>query len=274
MNYRHSYHAGNFADVFKHTILVALIESLKNKPKPFCYLDTHAGCGQYDLQSAEALKTHEYKSGIAKILKANNPPEMIQKYLAICADKGSHFYPGSPEITRSLLRLEDRMILSELHPTDFQTLKNHFYKDRQVAVHQQDAWQSLKAFLPPKERRGLILIDPPYEQSDELLTLAEKIAPGLKRFETGIFAIWYPIKRNMPLNAFHRTCKETISLPMLRVDMTLWPEDGAATLNGCGMLIINPPWQFDLTLKSFLPWLWEHLSPQQQGQLYFSNIDF
>jgi len=269
VNYRHVYHAGNFADVCKHITLIELIQSLKNKEAGFCYLDTHAGCGYYNIQSEAAQKTHEYKNGVAKIFREKNPPEFMQTYIncitEINPESKLQYYPGSPHFVRELLRPQDRMVLSELHSTDHKSLKKYYERDKQVAVHLQDAWQSLKAFLPPKERRGLILIDPPYESHTELLTLPEKIEQAVKRFDTGIFAIWYPMKAQVSRNPFYRDMQNRIKKPMLFAELSLWPEQGASTLFGTGMVIINPPWQLENKLNEIFPWLWETLSPRQQG---------
>lgn len=270
MNYRHAYHAGNFADVFKHIILIELIQSLKNKEKGFCYLDTHAGIGQYDLHSESAQKTKEYKNGVAKIFHAKNPPEIIHTYLNCLhqfnPEKKLSYYPGSPDFARFLLRPQDRMILSELHPRDYQKLKTYYKNNKKIAVHHQDGWQSLKAFLPPKERRALILIDPPYENPSEMLMIPENLSAALNRFETGIFAIWYPMKTQISRNAFYRDIKNKIKNPLLFVELSIWPEQGASTLFGSGMLIVNPPWQFKEKLSIILPWVWKTLSQKNQGQ--------
>lgn len=272
MNYRHAYHTGNFADVFKHIVLTALIQSLLKKPTPFCFLDTHAGSGVYDLQSPEAQKTKEFSSGISKILEQANPPELIQTYLQSVKQLNPksitplHLYPGSPYIVRHFLRPKDRMVLSELHAEDYQSLKQFFWHDKQVGVHHQDGYIGLKAFLPPKERRGLVLIDPPYEKPDELMQMISVLSPALARWETGIFALWYPIKDYHSIERFHQSLKERINRPLLITELSIFPDNVATHLNGSGMLIINPPWQLDQEIKAVLPWLWQTLSPNKQGR--------
>ncbi len=270
MNYRHAFHAGNFADVFKHSILVALIQSLLRKETGFCYLETHAGIGFYDLLSDATQIRQEFKEGIEKVLAQQNPPSLLQDYLH-CVKKinDAHelrYYPGSPYFVREFLRTQDRMILSELHPDDFQTLKKLFRNNQQIAIHQQDGYQNLKAFLPPKERRGLVLIDPAYEKSDELAALPGILSKTLERWETGIYALWYPIKTERRLSYFRRDLKNKIKRPMLSAELCIYSEDVATELNGCGMLIINPPWQFEQQLKIILPWLWKTLSMNGQGR--------
>jgi 23S rRNA (adenine2030-N6)-methyltransferase len=275
MNYRHLYHAGNFADVMKHVVVVGLIASLLRKETPFCVLDTHAGTGQYDLMSEPAKINKEYNGGIMKVLAQDNPPPLIKRYLG-CIQKinsrlsesrfaSLRYYPGSPFIVRPFLRPQDRIIATELHPQEYQELKKATGFDRQIATHQMDGYQGLKAFLPPKERRGLVLIDPPYENPNEFKQLTAALTVALKRWETGIYAIWYPIKERHPIEQFHHLLKETINRPMLVTELSIYPEDLPSHLNGCGLLIINPPWKFDQEMNQTLPWLWKTLAVSHQG---------
>ncbi len=272
MNYRHSYHAGNFADVFKHTILVALINSLKQKDTSFCYLDTHSGTGIYDLKDTTSQKSKEFENGIEKILLADNPPELIINYIDCvrAAHAANHdtcrYYPGSPTIAAHLLRPQDRAVLIELHPDDYKLLKNNFHYDKRIGVHLQDAYQALKAFLPPKERRGLVLIDPPYERPDELADLSATLAQAVQRWDTGIYALWYPIKAPQAVERFYKAIKQNISRPMLVAELGLYPENTGTQLNGCGILIVNPPWKLEAELKPVIAWLWKTLSPNKQGR--------
>ncbi|MEO8402808.1 MAG: 23S rRNA (adenine(2030)-N(6))-methyltransferase RlmJ [Gammaproteobacteria bacterium] len=269
MNYRHTYHAGSFTDAFKHIALIALIQSLLHKDTPFCYLETHAGIGSYDLLSVTAQKTKEFEMGVKKIFTATNPPALIQDYLScikkLNPDEALRHYPGSPYFAQHFMRPDDRAVLSELHPDDAHTLKRFFARDKQISVHAQDGYQSLVAFLPPKERRGLVLIDPPYEKPDELMSLPRILAQTIKRWDTGIYAVWFPIKNRLQIDRFYRELKTKISRPMLFSELCIYPEDVAQQLNGCGMVIINPPWQLDLRLKEILPWLWKTLSVDKQG---------
>lgn len=274
MNYRHLYHAGSFTDVFKHIVLTGLIVSLQRKETPFCYIDTHAGIGYYDLFSASANKTKEYESGIEKIIAKENPPPLIKRYLdcvhhinnELTHTKFSslRFYPGSPMIARTLARAQDKIIACELHPEDYAELKHNFLGDKQVAIHHSDGFLSLKAFLPPKERRGLVLIDPPYEDVDEFKRIVHTLPMALKRWESGIFAIWYPIKEKSQVDKFYRTIKETLHAPVLAIELTTYP-DLPQHLNGSGMVIVNPPWQFDTQMGEILPWVWNALTINNQG---------
>jgi 23S rRNA (adenine2030-N6)-methyltransferase len=270
MNYRHIFHAGNFADVFKHIILIAIVKSLLKKDTPFCYLDTHSGIGRYDLLSDSAQKTKEFEDGIGKVFSRTNAPSLIQEYVQCIKNMNQQdslqFYPGSPCLVRSFLRPADRMILSELHPDDYRQLKHLFAGDKQVAIHHQDGYQSMKAFLPPKEKRGLVLIDPAYEKSDELSSLPKQLASILQQWETGIYAVWYPIKNRAAVERFHANLKQKISRPLLTAELSIYPEDVPLELSGCGMAIINPPWQLDKELETLLPWLLKVLSKDPAGK--------
>lgn len=271
MNYRHLYHAGNFADVFKHIILTLLIVNLKNKDKAFCYLDTHAGIGFYDLSLTEAQKTHEYESGILKLLQQKNFPTEFTDYLKIInlVNKNSkndlQFYPGSPLIVKYLLRPQDRMILCELHPEDVQLLKQEFMQDKQAAVHHMDGYQALKAFLPPAEKRGLVFIDPPFEQPNEFDTLKTWLDFVYQRWPTGIYAVWYPRKDIPQVKKFLQSLQNSQWSKILVIELNIYPEDSPQGLNGCGMVIINPPWKLDEELKKIMPWLLKVLAGSENG---------
>jgi 23S rRNA (adenine2030-N6)-methyltransferase len=275
MNYLHSYHAGNFCDVIKHICLIALIEALKQKNSPFCYIDTHAGTGSYDLFSEFAAKTKEYESGIEKIIQHDNPPTLVKKYLEVVhllnnkltKSKMSslRYYPGSPMIAQHLLRPNDRIVACELHPNEYQSLKNNFAGNNQVQIHHMDGFNGLKAFLPPKEHRGIILIDPPYEDPDEFGNLARLLPIALKRFESGVFAIWYPVKEHSHVEKFHQALRKNIDKPVYCMELTIYP-DLPHHLNGSGLAVINPPWKFDETMQHNLPWVWQALSTEGHGE--------
>lgn len=261
MNYRHIHHAGNFADVFKHILLVALTEALHRKDTPCFLLDTHAGTGCYDLTSPPAQLTREYQSGIARLRKSTGSadlPALIQQYLA-CVGNDPGQYPGSPRILRALLRPRDRMVLCELHPADCQTLKAGFRHDTQVAVHHTDGWQSLKAFLPPPENRGLVLIDPPYEDAGEFQGVAQRLRTAVQRWPNGVYALWYPIKSALPVTALRRHLREQLTRPLLIAEIHAPARPGWTGLSGCGIAIVNPPWQIEQTCSATLPWLCRQL---------------
>lgn len=274
MNYHHIYHAGNFADVIKHTLLIALIQSFKRKNTPFCYIDTHAGSGYYDLSSIASQKKKEYMTGVEKIIKADHPPLLVKEYLNCIHDINNQlsntsfsalqYYPGSPYIAHSFIRPEDRIVACELQLPEYQALKKTFLGDKQVAVHHMDGYLGLKAFLPPEERRGFVLIDPPYENIDEYNHIAHSLTHAMKRFETGTYVIWYPIKEKNQLARFYRILSEHINKPVLSLELTIYP-DLPGHLNGSGLCVVNPPWQFDQIANSLLAWLWNTLTINQQG---------
>lgn len=255
MNYRHIYHAGNFADVCKHSLLLSLITSLKRKEAAFCYLDTHAGRGRYLLLTNEAQKTKEYQEGISRLLEEKNLPPELQTYREIVLSfNQANFacYPGSPCLVQALLRNQDRSILTELHPEEFTLLKHEFHKGKQVAVHHLDGYQAVKAFLPPQENRGLLFVDPPFEKNQEFNDILESIQLANKRWHQGIIAIWYPIKERYEIVQFHRKLKNTGIKKILVTELCLFPDDTRLRLNGSGMIVINPPWQFEKTAQTIL----------------------
>lgn len=257
MNYRHAYHAGNFADVVKHVALSLVLTHLRRKDTPFCVIDTHAGIGLYDLAGVEAGKTGEFQEGIARLLASTGLPESLAPYLAAVRSANPGWpdlrhYPGSPMIAREALRPGDRLALVELHPEDAVSLRRLFGHDRQVGVHEGDAYQALKALLPPKERRGLVLIDPPFEVKDEFQRIARGLTQALKRWERGIYGIWYPIKDPLPVERFLGEVA-AFGLPCLTAEFYRQPPDNPERLNGCGLLVVNPPWKLDEDLALLLP---------------------
>ncbi len=273
MNYRHAFHAGNFADVVKHAVLVALIESMKGKQTPFAYLDTHAGAGRYNLHSSEAQKTNEHVDGINRLLAATRLPTALHVYLNLVrslnakAGGGIVEYPGSPLIASLLMRDNDKLQLCEIENRAFTELKVAFSKDPRVATHHRNGYEAIRALLPPKERRGLVLIDPPFEaQEGEFDAISDALKGAHKRFPTGIFAVWYPIKLRQGLNPFYRFLKQSGMKKVLIAELLLHPDNSALRLNGCGMAIINAPWKFDKTVAEIMPVLQSHLSQGRFGQ--------
>ncbi len=260
MNYRHCYHAGNFADVVKHAVLVVLLQALQRKDTPFCFLDTHAGIGLYDLQSLQTQKKQEYNNGIAKLFFAdtNELPLPLQNYLSVVkkynANNQLHFYPGSPLIADALLRSQDQMILCELHKEDYQTLKDNFSKRKNSAQHYMDAYCALKAFVPPKLKRGLVLIDPPFEITDEFEQLTNALQRTLKHWRAGHFMIWYPIKNHDAVHSFYHSIR-SFNVEHLIIDFKLNEAVEEGKLSACGILLINPPWQVKETIETLLPYL-------------------
>ena len=270
LSYRHAFHAGNFADVFKHVLLVQLIRALQRKDKPFCLLDTHAGAGRYDLHSPPAQKNREFASGIGRLWDQTGlSPELadyVARVRALNPDGCLRVYPGSPRLARALLRPGDRLILTELHPTDHAALKAEFAGDRQVAVHHQDGYAALKALLPPPERRGLVLLDPAYELKDEFDRLTEAVQLIHRRWANGIIALWYPILDRAPSLHWQRTLQALEIPAMLCAELGLYPYDAPLGLHGCGMIVVNPPWKLDETLERLLPELRQRLRAGDHGQ--------
>lgn len=255
MNYRHIYHAGNFADVFKHVILVQLLQSLARKDAGFAYLETHAGAGRYDLHAPPARKSGEYRTGIERVW-GRATGGGLGDYLAVVAvqnpDGDLRCYPGSPRIARALLRAQDRMRLAEQLPEACAALKSEFAGDRQVSVTCGDGYAALKAWLPPRERRGLVLLDPSYESQDEWEHMRCALALARRRWAQGIYALWYPLKAGTPLGRFKAALVADGWRNILQAELMISPPDTPFRLNGCGMLIYNPPWQLDTRLPALL----------------------
>jgi 23S rRNA (adenine2030-N6)-methyltransferase len=274
MNYRHAFHAGNFADVFKHTILVGLLEALKTKQTPFCYFDTHAGSGRYDLHGEEARKTREHLDGVLRLLGATRLPTPMHIYLnlvrALNTGSGPHdlaVYPGSPMLANLLLRAQDRAILCETQPDEADKLAALFAADARTSVHRRDGYAALAALTPPKQRRGLALIDPPFEaQEDEFRAIQTALKSAHARWPTGTYAVWYPIKLRQHIAPFHRWFARHNIRKVVMAELLLHPDNSALRLNGCGMVIVNPPWKFDRLLAEMLPCLQHHLSQGRFGQ--------
>jgi 23S rRNA (adenine2030-N6)-methyltransferase len=266
MNYRHIYHAGNFADVLKHAVLARLIDYLKLKDKPFRVIDTHAGIGVYDLSSEEAQKTGEWLGGIGKLLGKDLPKDVVPllaPYLgvvkALNATSNVRLYPGSPKLARMLLRKEDRLSLMELHPADYETLHGNFADDFQTRATHLDGWLALNAHVPPKEKRGLILVDPPFEEPNEYERLVDGLAKAWRKFPTGIYCLWYPLKRGAPIRDFMKALHALEIPKMLSGELSVKSEreDG---LTGSGLVIVNPPYTLKGELDILLPFLKEMLA--------------
>jgi 23S rRNA (adenine2030-N6)-methyltransferase len=261
MNYRHAYHAGNFADVLKHIALCELLRLLTAKDKKLLVLDTHAGAGGYDLGGALAARTREAEQGVMRLLAAPPAamPGTVSRYLAGVkaydrkfgrpADALRH-YPGSPRFIRVALRPGDRLIACELHPQELVALKREFAGDRAVEVREEDGYHAIKALLPPPERRGLILIDPPFEAANELELLGRAMRHGLRRFATGCYAIWYPIKDAVAVDSF---VSAVATDRTLRLEMRVPATPGK--LAACGLLVVNPPWKFEEAMREAFRWL-------------------
>ncbi len=265
MNYRHAFHAGNFADCMKHALLVWLLRALAAKEKPFRVLDTHAGIGSYDLSASEAERTGEWKKGIGRLLDTTGGP--LADYVGLVRAAGAPAqYPGSPALIRALLRPQDQLLACELHPEDQATLRARFRGDRQVAIHHRDGYEALKALTPFPEKRGLVLVDPPFEQEGEFDRMAQGISLVGHRFRAGIQACWYPIKHRAPVRAFHAALKEGGVRDLVAAELWLREPTDPQRLNGCGLLVANPPWKFEEEGAAILAALLERLGEGEPGQ--------
>jgi 23S rRNA (adenine2030-N6)-methyltransferase len=267
--YRHLFHAGNFADVFKHSLLTRLVLALEKKDKPFFVLDTHAGIGRYDLTHEWALKNAEFRDGIELVWgRKDVPDEFIPYFEAIRGENAGtalRFYPGSPRIVRRLLRPVDRMVLVELNKKDCESLGALFGGDRQVQVHLMDGYQSLKAFLPPKERRGLVFIDSSFDRAREFDRLADALVEAHRRFATGVYALWYPLMEPLAMRAFERGIGASGIRKILQLEISVLPGGWSGGMRGCGMLVVNPPFGFEAQAQSMLKWLQPILSREDGG---------
>ena len=265
LSYRHSFHAGNHADVIKHIVQSLILSSLQQKEKPFVYHDTHSGVGRYDLNHEWSEKTGEYKLGIGRLWDEVELPEELNNYLDAIKqlNEGNElqFYPGSPRVARAHLRKQDRMVLTELHPSDYPLLQQEFQRDRQVSIFKEDGFQRLKASLPPKERRGLVLIDPPYELAKEYRDVAQAIYQAHKRWATGIYAIWYPVVNRCDIEDMIESIKGLGIRKILQIELGVAPDTNERGMTASGMIVINPPWKLEQQMKTILPFLKNTIAP-------------
>jgi 23S rRNA (adenine2030-N6)-methyltransferase len=273
MKYRHSYHAGNFADTMKHVVLIELLNALLRKPGEFVYIETHAGRGEYPLESREMRSTSEFSTGFGRLL-ANREQlqgplrDYVERVLSLGGDATSGRllrYPGSPLLAATLLRTSDRAVLIELEPTERRALEPALSAHRNASVRGEDGHVALRGLLPPPERRGLVLIDPSYETDEEFERVYETVLDSHPRWPTGIYAIWYPIKLREPIARFHGRLVRSGVRRILFAELSLYPEDSRVTLNGSGMIVVNPPWKLDDSLRALLPALQRALDARSGG---------
>jgi 23S rRNA (adenine2030-N6)-methyltransferase len=273
MNYRHAYHAGNFADVIKHAVLARIVEYLKQKDKAFRVIDTHAGIGLYDLSAQEAQRTGEWRNGIGRVLEAKIEPKtanLLKPFLdavhAVNLEGSLQFYPGSPLIVRRLLRKQDRLSAIELHPNDVETLKQRFAGDFQTRVLGLDGWLALGAHLPPKEKRGLVLIDPPFEKEGEFDRLLDGLIKAHRRWPGGIYVLWYPVKDRSAANRFRSGLAATGIPKIFDIRFDVRPPSPEPRLDGTGMIVVNPPFRLEAELRMMLPALKAILEESPQAK--------
>ncbi|NLN57703.1 MAG: 23S rRNA (adenine(2030)-N(6))-methyltransferase RlmJ, partial [Gammaproteobacteria bacterium] len=264
MNYRHHFHAGNFADVMKHVLLLQILTRLNAKDKPYRYVDTHGGAGKYDLSLAPAQKSGEFLNGIHRLVKLDDSikrqaPEGVQQYLKLVEEMrtvdGQGAYPGSPWFALQGMRDIDKATIFEMQRDVFQQLR-HNIRDKRAGLHERDAYEGLLGVIPPKEKRGLVMIDPPYElERKDFPQLVELLAAAHKKWPTGVFAVWYPIKDRAMIERFEKKMFKTGIRRQLICEICVWPDDTPVGLNGCGLLVINPPWKFSEDADEALQWL-------------------
>ena len=276
LSYRHSYHAGNHADVLKHIVLTLCINALKEKEKPFLYLDTHSGAGRYLLKSEHSEKTGEYLSGINLLWQQSNIPELLNTYLSIIKRYNPFselkYYPGSPLIAKQLLRQQDKLNLTELHPTDYPLLRQEFSKDKRAKVLREDGFAQLKSKLPHEFRRGIILIDPSYEIKDDYQIIPKALFEAYKRFATGVYLIWYPV---VSRTQTQKMIDSIIKLGIRRIsqfELAIKPDNNQKGMTASGMLVINPPWKLHAQMQTILPWLKNTLDVEKTGSFIAQEL--
>ena len=279
MNYRHAFHAGNFADVVKHIILTRILAYLMRKEAAFRVIDTHAGVGLYDLLGDEAGRTGEWREGIARLMAAELPEPvagLVAPYLAAVAaqnpDGQLRHYPGSPFITRHMLRDQDRLMALELHPADAEALRENFAGDIQTRVTQLDGWAAIGTHLPPKEKRGLVLVDPPFEVKGEFERMTQALVKAHARWPGGTYAFWYPIKDPRDVQSYAKALRATSIAKILRLELTIRLPSTPPRLHGTGMVVVNPPFVLGEEMRTLLPILAGLLADEGRGRFHIEWI--
>lgn len=278
MNYRHHFHAGNFADVCKHALLVQLVRGLQRKDKGFLFLDTHAGRGRYDLSEAvrgDSLERKpEHPDGIGRLWNRTDLPVALAEYVALVRefDRQSgnsgavpYFYPGSPRLVQAIARPQDRLALCEKHPGEFALLRDELTFVDRASVHQIDGYTALRAMLPPLEKRALVLIDPPFEEQNEFAQIVGGLRDGLRRLPGGTFAVWYPLTERARVDAFLDELGALELPPMFIAEVMIAGDAAPMKMKGCGLAVLNPPWQIDRVIAPLLPLLAELLAQAPGG---------
>jgi 23S rRNA (adenine2030-N6)-methyltransferase len=267
LSYRHAFHAGNHADILKHYIFSVVLEYYNQKDKPYCVIDTHAGAGLYQLKDDYSQQNKEFETGISRILSKQSLPDSLASFASMIRSFNSsqhlNYYPGSPKISQYYLRPKDQLRLFELHPTDYKILQNNFStkSGAQTRVEMQDGFNGLKACLPPPSKRGIIIIDPPYEEKQDYQRVVTAIQDSLKRFSTGTYIIWYPLLQRKEPEQMIATLREMNINNWLNVTLTVSkPSENGVGMFGSGLYIINPPWTLPSILEKSLPYLQESLS--------------
>jgi 23S rRNA (adenine2030-N6)-methyltransferase len=272
LNYRHAFHAGSFADVHKHAVLARILHYLREKQAPFRVIDTHAGAGLYDLAGPEAQRSGEWRDGIARLMAASFPQPvtaLLAPYLEVIGALNERgrltTYPGSPALARAFLRPQDRLTACELEPQAAAALERNLRGDTRIKTVANDGWTALSAYLPPKERRGLVLVDPPFEQDSDFAQLANGLALANRKWATGIYMLWYPIKGRSAPDALAKRLRRLGIAKLLRSELTVAPLSDPSQLNGSGVIVVNPPWTLEKELAVLLPALADLLRREGKG---------
>jgi len=268
LSYRHAFHAGNFADVLKHSVLTLVLEYMTRKDKGFYYIDSHSGAGMYQLADEYAQKTGEYKNGIAKLIENDDLPEALQPYIDLVKDLNSEsdelsLYPGSPGIARQFTRRQDSVHLFELHPTDIEHLKEYSQRWNKSHVKQSDGYQGVLGLVPPPNRRGVVLIDPPYELKEDYLKAVRTIVNAYKKFATGTYILWYPVVKRELVEQMQDAFTKSEVRNLLQVEYCQQADTQEYGMTGTGLFIVNPPWQLTSQLTEILPYLKDKLGSSE-----------
>jgi len=260
VNYNHEFHAGNFADVFKHAVLCRVLHYLRGKPAAFRVIDTHAGAGVYDLTGEKSTRGGEWQSGIGKLMAAPTSEavaKLLSPYLEVVRALNERdqlrVYPGSPALARAWLRPQDRLLACEFEPKTAAALRRNLRGDVRIKTLAVDGWTALNAYVPPKERRGLVLVDPPFEAKNDFSRLASGLAAAHRKWATGVYVLWYPIKGRGEADAFAKRLRRLAINQILRAEMLVAPLSNPSRLNGAGLVIVNPPWTLENELCVLLP---------------------
>jgi 23S rRNA (adenine2030-N6)-methyltransferase len=269
LSYRHGFHAGNFADVLKHTVLVHMLEYMTQKDKPLRIIDTHAGAGVYKLNGPQAQKNREFDNGISHLWSSEQTPTAVARLVDLVRTVNSgeqlQLYPGSPLIAQTLMRPIDRLYLHELHPADFQFLRDCMRDDKRIRVEHEDGFASLQALLPPPDRRALVLLDPSYEVKSDYQLLIKQLLQAHKRFSTGTFAIWYPVVLRQRIDEMELALKKSGIKNIQLMEFGLQADNPEYGMTASGMIVINPPWTLWSAMEETLPWLVDNLTENGSG---------
>lgn len=277
LSYRHAFHAGNFADVLKHVVLTQVLDYMTRKDKGFTYIDSHSGAGMYQLTDEYAQKTGEYKQGIAQIINDENAPEALSSYLTLINSLNEHaelaIYPGSPGIAKQIMRRQDSAHLFELHPSDIEYLNDFSQRWQKGHVHHSDGYQGVLSLLPPPSRRGVVLIDPPYEIKDDYTKAVDTIIQGGKKFASGTYILWYPVVKRELVNKMEQQFLASPLKNILQVEFCLRADTDEYGMTGTGLFIVNPPWQLASQLDTILPYLTRKLGDKNTSSRLVQLIE-